>query len=310
MDFILNDLWNGRTASPILPFTKPEAREFNRKHAHRISVSGYQDKMSLGLVGQQLLPVESGGDYILKPIPSHPYLDLVADLPANEYITMLIASQIFGLETAACGLVHFADGEPAYITRRFDRDFETGATLFLEDMCQVSQRSSATHGRNFKYDGSYEEMGQILNEHCHDQASLDEVFRLVVFNFVTGNGDAHWKNFSILTEPKTKKLRLAPAYDLLSTAVHLPNEGPTALDLFVDYITDAFQELGQLSDSDFRELGNRFGVEQAVIEATLTTARSNKSSIRDLIDQAPLSDEANRRYLEIVDTRLAALAQS
>jgi serine/threonine-protein kinase HipA len=47
-------------------------------------------------------------------------------------------------------------------------------------------------------------------------------FRLVMFNFLFSNGDAHLKNFSIL-ETKDGDFRLAPAYDLLDTRIHIDN---------------------------------------------------------------------------------------
>lgn len=44
--------------------------------------------------------------------------------------------------------------------------------------------------------------------------------RLVIFNYLIGNADAHGKNFSLLY--KDGKPVLAPAYDLLSTIIY-PN---------------------------------------------------------------------------------------
>jgi len=46
------------------------------------------------------------------------------------------------------------------------------------------------------------------------------LMKLVIFNFLTGNNDAHAKNFSLLYF-NTKPV-LAPAYDLLSTQIY-PN---------------------------------------------------------------------------------------
>jgi len=38
----------------------------------------------------------------------------------NEHLTMQIAKQVFGLNTAQNALIFFRDGTPAYITKRFD----------------------------------------------------------------------------------------------------------------------------------------------------------------------------------------------
>jgi len=41
-------------------------------------------------------------------------------MPANEHLTMQIASQVYSIETANNVLTFFKNGDPAYITRRFD----------------------------------------------------------------------------------------------------------------------------------------------------------------------------------------------
>jgi serine/threonine-protein kinase HipA len=41
-------------------------------------------------------------------------------MPANEHLTMQIARQVYGIETAENALIFFKDGAPAYITKRFD----------------------------------------------------------------------------------------------------------------------------------------------------------------------------------------------
>ena len=42
----------------------------------------------------------------------------------------------------------------------------------------------------------------------------------MVFNWLLGNTDAHVKNFSLLYSPGLRRVRLAPAYDLVSTAAY------------------------------------------------------------------------------------------
>lgn len=40
--------------------------------------------------------------------------------PANEHLTMQLAAQVYGIETAANTVCFFKDGEMAYLTKRFD----------------------------------------------------------------------------------------------------------------------------------------------------------------------------------------------
>src|ERR1700761_2193316 len=85
-----------KKVSHILPFGPPGAtteltREYNEKRK-RISISGIQEKYSLRLEKQSLLLTDTGGTHILKPIPNE-RLQRVADLPANEHVSMQIATQ-------------------------------------------------------------------------------------------------------------------------------------------------------------------------------------------------------------------------
>lgn len=57
----------------------------------------------------------------LKPTPQNTAARFAEDIPVNEYLTMRIASKIFGINTAEHELVAFADGEYAYMTKCFDR---------------------------------------------------------------------------------------------------------------------------------------------------------------------------------------------
>lgn len=50
--------------------------------------------------------------------------------------------------------------------------------------------------------------------------ALEEFFKLVVFNFLFSNGDAHLKNFSLLETPQGD-YQMSPAYDLMNTKIHV-----------------------------------------------------------------------------------------
>lgn len=137
---------------------------------------------------------EKDGEYILKPIPPADIPRFKAEVPANEHLTMRIASQVMGIASAVNACICFADGELAYVTRRFDR--RGGAKIGQEDFCQLSNRTEETAGRNYKYDGSYEEVGRILKQYgkaC--PVEIEKLFARIVFNYVFSNGDAHLKNF-------------------------------------------------------------------------------------------------------------------
>ncbi|HRQ90215.1 MAG TPA: HipA domain-containing protein [Bacteroidia bacterium] len=304
----VQNLWNGRKVSPVLDFDLPEFHRFRREHADRISLSGVQDKISVKLVRGRLVPTEADGEYILKPVPSTPGLDFQGDIPANEHLTMQIAGQMAGIPVPPNGLVFFPDGSPAYVVKRFDRDGETGRKRPQEDFCQLSGRSRETHGRNFKYEGSYEELGRVLERYCPSYAiEVEKLFRLVVFNYAVGNGDAHFKNFSLVPTPLGDHV-LSPAYDLVNTRLHLPQESALALDLFEDdFETESFRRNGFFRREDFRELAGSFRLKPDRAERILDGTHLLAEQTEPLIEASLLSAEARDRYRGILADRARAL---
>lgn len=293
LDFTLADL------------SLPQQRETTR----RVSISGVQDKVQLHRQGMRFVPVASGGDYILKPVPSHSSARFVYDIPANEALTMDIASEIFGIHTAEHALVEFKDGMPAYLTKRFD--FRDGMKIRQEDFCQLSNRSEETHGDNYKYDASYEELAGLVRRFCPSHAiENSKVFFQILFNYVFANGDAHLKNFS-LYESRQGDYILTPAYDLLNTSLHFPNE-PTAtgLDFFMDgHYTARYEVLGFYSSADFHELAGFYGVSSLEVDEMLSVFARKRVQVEESVKTSRLSLEAKSLYLAKFHDRLKALAQ-
>ncbi len=281
----------------------------NREKTRRASISGVQDKVQLKRIRGGFAVVESGGDYILKPVPRNTYAELAADIPANEALTMDIAEKVFRVKTAEHELVEMKDGEYAYLTRRFDR--RNGERVQQEDFCQLSGRTSETHGENYKYDASYEELAGLMRRFCPAAAVENpKVFFLILFNYVFANGDAHLKNFSLYRSGQGDYI-LTPAYDLLNTAVHFPNE-PTAtgLDFFADgHFTLAYETLGFYSSADFIELGRAFGVAEDEVRGLIALFAERRAAVERMLAESALSDEARLRYLFRFHDRLKAIAQ-
>lgn len=281
----------------------------NRDKTRRASISGVQDKVQLKRVRGGFAVVESGGDYILKPVPRNTYAELASDIPANEALTMDIAEKVFRVKTAEHELVEMKDGEYAYLTRRFDR--RGGERVQQEDFCQLAGHTPETHGENYKYDASYEELADLMRRFCPAAAVENpKVFFLILFNYVFANGDAHLKNFSLYRSEQGDYI-LTPAYDLLNTAVHFPNE-PTAtgLDFFADgHFTPSYETLGFYSSEDFIELGAAFGVMKAEVREMISFFHAHRDEVAQMIATSRLSDEAKSRYLSKFADRLKALAQ-
>ncbi|MDD5675065.1 MAG: HipA domain-containing protein [Chitinivibrionales bacterium] len=284
-------LFNGRKISPVLSFSRPDYNRRKLEKAGRISISGVQSKHSLALTGAGLELVEKGGEYILKPIPPGEFENLDA-MPANEHVTMQMARQVFGLNTAQCALVFFSrDSAPAYLTKRFDV-FPDGTRRLQEDFAQIAQVSEESHGKNYKYDFSYEKIAALLKKHISSYAvEVEKFFRLVLFNYLTHNGDAHLKNFSVYRDQGMNTYLLAPAYDLLNTRLHLPFETPLALDLFESgYETESYKANGYFAYDDFFEFGARLGIPPKRVERFIAGTAGRGKEINELLARSFLDD--------------------
>lgn len=297
----------GRGIPSVLPFCKSDLRlPVIRRQGHRNSISGVQSKVLLSLEKGVFSVVESGGDYILKPVPEGSLARFASDIPANELVTMQIAAQLFGIRTADCACVSFADGELAYLTRRFDR--RDGHPVRQEDLCQLAGRSEETHGEAYKYDFSYEEMADIIRMACPAaRVELPKAFREILFDYMFGNGDAHLKNFSVY-ESALGDYVLTPAYDLLSTTLHYANDLTfMALSLFKDpdFMTPEFEKQGYYSTPDFVVLGRAYGLDETFVRGLIRQYADCSPQVERKVAESLLSSSAQEEYLRIFHDRLA-----
>lgn len=206
------------TTVPTLPYTRANIKELAREIVTAsTTVTGVQAKLSLGIARghagepQRFTIVGLWGRFILKP-----QTDRFANLPENEDLTMHMA-EAAGIKTVPHSLIRFADGELCYITRRVDRT-KKGTKIAVEDMCQLSERLTED-----KYKGSYERVAKLIRQHS-SAPLLDVVnfWEVVLFSWLTGNADMHLKNFSLFRP--ADNYMLTPAYDLLSTALAMPED--------------------------------------------------------------------------------------
>lgn len=311
----LRRMFDGRKVSHILPYNAPEVDEEdqkkfmqNRKH---ISISGVQEKYSLLLEKNNLRLTEDKeqGTYILKPKPHG--LQRTALAPANEHVTMQIANQIFKINTAENGLVFFSNGEPAYITRRFDIG-DNGIKLAKEDFASLAGKTEENSGNNFKYEYSYEGIADLIREHVGAwKIEMEKFFRLVIFNFLFSNGDAHLKNFSLL-ETKNGDYVLSPAYDLMDTKIHVEEDGFFALDdeLFKEWHWSDCRinnEQHHPCQDDFTDFGKNIGINEKRISILLDPFLVKQTNVEDLVKKSFLDDDTKYLYLYHYTDRLAML---
>lgn len=304
----LRSLFNGKKVNHVLPYEQPQqseevAEQFmeNRK---RISISGVQEKLSF-LLEKNLLRLTNEGEqgtYILKPIPRD--LKKVDQVPANEHLTMQIAKQVYGLNTAENAMIFFKNGSPAYITKRFDVK-DDGGKWGKEDFATLAGKTKDNAGANFKYEYSYEEVGMLIQKYVPAwRVEIEKYFLLVVFNFLFSNGDAHLKNFSLLESTKGDYL-LSPAYDLVNTKLHVDDSDfALAKGLFADgFKSEQYKKIGHPSKSDFTEFAKRIGVAESRVDKLLYPFLEKQPFMETLVNRSFLSDTNKRGYLLMYNTK-------
>lgn len=303
----LKKLFDGKKVSHQLDFTRPEFNSAKLERSDRLSISGIQIKHSLKLENNKLVLTEKDGEYILKPIPGGVFNNL-DQVPYNEHLTMQIANQVYKIDTALNAIVFFADDEPAYIAKRFDRTKEGKKTL-QEDFAQIAGRTEETNGQNYKYDFSYEEIAELMKKHIKPyQIEIEKYFRVIIFNYLFSNGDAHLKNFSLYRNEEYGDYLLTKFYDLLNTSIHVPNESDLALELFNDnYETDAFKAGSKYTKPDFIEFAKRIGINENRFVKIYDTMLDKTDQVKKIIDGSFLRDDLKEVYYESYVGRLERL---
>lgn len=304
----LKELFEGKKVDHVLSFKSPykEDSDLYQERTKKLSISGVQAKYSMRLEDKNLILTDKGGQYILKPIPVGQFKNL-DQAPANEHLTMQLAGQLFKITVPPNAIIHFSDNSPAYLVKRFDVKSD-GSKYPQEDFAQIAQVTEETHGKNYKYDLSYEEIGLLIKRHIPTYAiELERFFRLVLFNYIFSNGDAHVKNFSAMLTDDGDHV-LTPAYDLLCTRIHSPGEADMALTLFKDRSTEAYDAHGFYTYDDFLEFGNVLGIKESRLIKIIEVFNGKEESVDRLVDASFLSNDLKVIYKNTYKDKMTRLS--
>ena len=275
--------------------------------ASRISVSGVQEKFPVVLDGGVIRLAREGerSTHILKPAPWDETIDSRKYIPVNEHLTMQIASKVYGIRIAENTLCLSTDGQTAYITKRFDIAPD-GSKMEMEDFASVVGRSEQTDGQYFKYSGSYEEIAAGIRKNVSAwMVDTERLLDLIVFNYIYGNGDDHLKNFSLIR--KGEDYRLAPAYDLLNTSLHVRGDD-FGLDggLSPNLVrSDVYEQTGHPCRVDFERFAQLVGIKPVRAARILNRYAAIPEKTLAMVEESSLTEKLKRQYLRVVRERTA-----
>lgn len=169
---------------------------------------------------------EAPSTHIVKQ--SHVRLEQIV---VNEQLCLMTARYL-GIETADSFIINAGSAREEDVllaTERYDR------TLFSEKIISGMKCPLRLHQEDFaqalgilaseKYEkdhaGYLKRMFEILKNYSSDPITDQlKLWDMVIFNYLIGNTDCHIKNFSLLYDRYLRGIRLAPAYDILSTRIY------------------------------------------------------------------------------------------
>ena len=307
------EMFDGYEVSPILPYDSIEADantiKASTQASGRISISGAQPKYAMVADNGLLRFAREGeqGHYILKPHPFEHYFRNRDEMPVNEWVTMHIAQEVYKIETAKNCLCYFKNGETAYLTRRFDVK-KDNTKCPQEDFASIANVNETTNGADYKYNAlSYEDCGKLIDKYVSAaMVEKQKFFRLVLFNYLICNDDAHLKNFSLMST-NGKDYRLTPAYDLINTHLHLYEPYIFALTkgLYNGMVID---DTHSVTGASFEEFGKRLGLPSKLVERDLDDFRAEKPKVKEMLENSGLPEKLATDYWGLYDYRRKTLS--
>jgi len=183
----------------------------------RFSLAGVQIKFSMVRDDRGLtIPVRDQDGYWLVKLPDQRY----PRVPENEW-SMMTWARHAGIDVPDIELVemsqlrgiperfHHGEESLCYAIRRFDRP-APGQRVHIEDFAQVLDLYASEKYKKY----NYETLANLVLRLC-GREDLREFVRRLVFVILSGNADAHHKNWSLRYEDEHHP-RLSPAYDFVS----------------------------------------------------------------------------------------------
>ncbi|QDG94304.1 type II toxin-antitoxin system HipA family toxin (plasmid) [Rhizobium sp. NIBRBAC000502774] len=274
-----------------------------RRPKARFSLAGVQMKLSVikntGKGGGLTIPLgDEQGSYIAKfPSTSFPAVS------ENEFANLALAEAI-GMDVPERELLEqsqfegipeefetLSDGK-VLLVKRFDR-VAGGERIHIEDFAQVFGVYPSR-----KYEGaSYHDIAVAIGVAVSSAAALEFVRRLALA-VLTGNGDMHLKNWSLIYYGKGNKPALAPVYDVLSTVPYIPSDA-MALSLAGE------RPFKAMNAQRWKVFAHRARLpEAAVLKAVTETVERVNQSWWSLPERAVLPD----RVLERIDAHIKLMS--
>lgn len=185
---------------------------------------------------------------------------------ANEQLCLLTARNL-GIEIPESFIVttDINDDEAVlFATKRYDRQFVENSNTIngLPVPCRLHQEDFAqalgiasVHKYEKNNEGYMKMLFEAIRSHSADPMTDSlKLWDICVFNYLVGNTDNHIKNLSLLYGKDLKSIRLAPAYDIVSTMVYKNSTADMALSI------DGKYNINEISRESFANAADQVGI--------------------------------------------------
>ncbi|MCU8004852.1 MULTISPECIES: HipA domain-containing protein [unclassified Shewanella] len=272
----------------------------------RLSVAGVQPKLNLFYNGEKFAFAEGAlsSTHIVK-------FEKYRHLVLNEFMTMRLAKAI-GMNVANVDIVHFGDYKVLCV-ERFDRRYIPNAQRVLRrhivDSCQALGFSvSKKYERNFgsgrdvkdiREGVSFNRLFSLAAKCCNPVAAKQDMLQWALFNLLTGNADAHGKNYSFFMTPSG--MEPTPWYDLVSVAMYEDFEQQLAMAIDDEFDPNSIYayQLAAFIDG--------LGLPRNLLISNLTTiARRIPQAIAEVVSMLPALDESETSFVALYKAQLLA----
>lgn len=226
---------------------EPEYRELSAKEVYALASEGATESAELvtkshlsltGASGKVGLYYDEKREKWYLPIGEAPSTHIVKQshvrlkkIVSNEQLCLLTAKYL-GIDIPESFIITTDDNEEnvLFATKRYDRKFVNGNRvlsgmpvphrLHQEDFSQA-MGIAASNKYEKNNEGYMKMLFDVIRSYSADpMADALRLWDICVFNYLIGNTDNHIKNLSLLYSEDLKSIRLAPAYDIVSTMIY------------------------------------------------------------------------------------------
>lgn len=185
---------------------------------------------------------------------------------ANEQLCLMTAKYL-GMDVPESFIITTEKNDEEavlFATRRYDRKFvgtdaliggkKIPRRLHQEDFAQaLGIAASDKYEKNNS--GYMKKLFDLLRTHSAEPIvdSL-KLWDICVFNYLIGNTDNHIKNLSLLYDEELKSVRLAPAYDIVSTVVYRSSTENMAISI------DGIYNINEITRESFENMAVQIGL--------------------------------------------------